>query len=38
VRQEVLATLGRRDELTASGELDQLLLSLGRFSQNLTQV
>jgi hypothetical protein len=35
VRQQVLATLGRRDELVASGEIDQLLQSLGRFSQNL---
>jgi hypothetical protein len=35
VRQEVRATLGRRDELVASGEIDQLLQSLGRFSQNL---
>lgn len=35
VRQQVLGTLGRRDELLASGELDQLLASLGAFSERL---
>ena len=35
VRQQVLATLGSRAALTASGELDGLLRSLGRFSENL---
>src|SRR6267378_2920602 len=38
VRQQVLATLGRRDVLTASGQLDELLRSLGRFSTNLRVV
>lgn len=38
VRQQVLATLGRRDVLTASGQLDELLKSLGRFSTKLRVV
>jgi hypothetical protein len=38
VRQQVLGTLGRRDELLASGELDQLLVSLGAFSEKLAVV
>lgn len=38
VRQAVLGTLGRRDELVASGELDQLLTSLGGFSEKLAVV
>src|SRR2546425_8693472 len=38
VRQQVLATLGRRDVLTASGQLDELLRSLGRFSTHLRVV
>ena len=38
VRQQVLGTLGRRDELVASGEINQLLTSLGRFSNNLRVV
>lgn len=38
VRQQVLATLGRRDVLVASGELDGLLVSLGRFSEKLRVV
>ncbi len=38
VRQQVLATLGRRDALTATGELDGLLRSLGRFSEKLRVV
>jgi hypothetical protein len=38
VRQQVLATLGRRDALTSSGELDGLLRSLGRFSEKLQVV
>jgi hypothetical protein len=35
VRQQVLGTLGRREELVASGEIDQLLQSLARFSEKL---
>jgi hypothetical protein len=35
VRQQVIATLGRRDQLAASGEVDGLLRSLGKFSDNL---
>ena len=35
VRQQVLATLGRRDALVASGQLDGLLVSLARFSEKL---
>jgi len=38
VRQQVLATLGAREALTASGELDGLLQSLSRFSQKLCVV
>jgi len=38
VRQQVIATLGRRDVLVASGELDGLLLSLARFSEKLRVV
>lgn len=38
VRQQVLASLGRRDRLIASGELDALLGSLAKFSQNLRVV
>lgn len=38
VRQQVLATLGRRDVLAASGELDGLLVSLARFSEKLRVV
>lgn len=38
VRQQVLGTLGRRDELLATGELDQLLQSLGSFSERLAVV
>ena len=34
-QQRVLARLGRLDELRASGELDRLLASLGRFSEKL---
>lgn len=33
IKQRVLHRLGRLDELQASGELDRLLASLGRFSQ-----
>ena len=33
VRQRVLHRLGRLDELLASGQLDALLHSLGRFSE-----
>ena len=36
VRQRVLHRLGRLDELLASGDLDALLRSLGRFSEKLT--
>lgn len=35
IQQRVLARLGRLDELLASGELDRLLVSLGRFSEKL---
>jgi len=38
VRQQVVATLGRRDHLLATGELDGLLKSLGRFSENVRVV
>lgn len=38
VRQQVLGTLGRRDQLVASGEIDELLQSLGRFSDRLRVV
>ena len=38
VRQEVLATLGRREELVESGELDSLIRSLSRFSERLEAV
>lgn len=38
VRQQVLATLGRRETLAASGELDGLLRSLARFSEKLRVV
>jgi hypothetical protein len=38
MRQELVATLGRRDQLEASGELDGLLESLGCFSQKLKVV
>jgi Transposase DDE domain len=38
VRQRVLATLGRRDQLVADGTLDQLLHSLARFSERLRVV
>jgi transposase len=33
IKQKVIARLGRLDELLASGELDRLLKSLGRFSE-----
>ena len=33
IRQRVLHRLGRLDELLASGQLDALLHSLGRFSE-----
>ncbi len=38
VRQHVIATLGRRDELVAEGTLDSLLQSLARFSERLRVV
>ena len=38
VRQRVIATLGRRDELVDSGRLDGLLTSLARFSTRLKVV
>jgi hypothetical protein len=38
VRQKILCTLGRVDELTASGKLDGLAESLLRFSEKLTVV
>lgn len=37
-RQRVLATLGKRDELVASGKVDGLLQSLARFSEKLRVV
>mgnify|MGYP003438903853 CR=1 FL=1 len=36
VRQRVVCRLGRLDELIASGQLDSLLRSLGRFSEKYT--
>jgi len=38
VRQRVIATLGRRDELVADGRLDALLSSLAKFSEWLRVV
>ncbi len=38
VRQRVIATLGRRDQLVADGTLDQLLQSLAGFSERLRVV
>jgi hypothetical protein len=38
VRQQVVANLGRRERLVASGQLDSLLRSLGRFSHTLRVV
>jgi hypothetical protein len=38
VRQRVIATLGRRDELVADGRLDGLLSSLAKFSEQLRVV
>ncbi len=38
VRQRVVATLGRRDQLVAEGTLDGLLRSLARFSERLRVV
>ena len=35
VKQRVLFRLGRLDELLASGQLDSLIQSLGRFSEKL---
>jgi hypothetical protein len=35
IKQRVLLRLGRLDQLQASGQLDSLLLSLGRFSDKL---
>src|ERR687892_431021 len=35
VRQELVASLGRRDLLVATGQLDQLLQALARFSIRL---
>ena len=37
-RQQVLATLGRKDELLASGELDNLIRSLARYSARVRVV
>ena len=37
VKQRVLHRLGRLDELVASGQLDSLLRSLGRFSEKLSE-
>lgn len=38
VRQRVIVTLGRRDHIVASGALDGLIRSLGKFSENLRVV
>jgi len=38
VRQQVVATLGRREALLASGQLDGLIRSLAKFSQRLRVV
>ncbi|MBS1202610.1 MAG: putative transposase for insertion sequence element, partial [Chromatiaceae bacterium] len=38
VRQQVIATLGRLDELQASGELDRLLASGARFAQGIAVI
>jgi hypothetical protein len=38
VRQELVASLGRRDLLVATGQLDQLLQALARFSSRLRVV
>jgi hypothetical protein len=38
VRQEIIGTLGRRDRLLASGELDGLLQSLAKFAERLRVV
>jgi hypothetical protein len=38
VRQQIIGTLGRRDHLAASGELDGLLRSLAKFSEKLRVV
>ena len=38
VRQELVASLGRRDLLVATGRLDQLLQALARFSPRLRVV
>ena len=38
VRQRVIGTLGRKDELVSSGRLDGLLTSLARFSTRLKVV
>lgn len=37
-RQRVIATLGRQDMVVASGALDGLLQSLGKFSEKLRVV
>jgi len=37
-RQQVLATLGRKDQLVASGELDKLVRNLARFSEQVRVV
>jgi hypothetical protein len=38
VRQRLIATLGRRDELVATGALDDLIRSLAKFSERLRVV
>ena len=38
VRQRLIATLGRRDELVATGALDDLIRSLTKFSERLRVV
>jgi len=38
VRQQIIGSLGRRDKLVASGDLDGLLKSLAGFSEKLRVV
>ncbi len=38
VRQRVIATLGRTEEMTSSGQIDGLMRSLGRFAQRVRVV
>ena len=38
VRQQVIATLGRRDVLQATGQIDALIASCGRFAEQTAVV